>query len=82
MKKFLLFSLVVLFVIGVVLSPRNVSAKTEPRFELPANAVKVADGLYYLGQKTDPTSHREVDGYAVVDFQRAVITCWRFIIAV
>src|SRR5688572_1906598 len=42
------------------------AAKPAPKdtFKLPAGAKLQADGSYYLGKKTDPTTGKEVEGVA------------------
>lgn len=50
----------------VVIGVGTVQAKPEAKheFKLPAGAKLMADGSYYLGKKTDPTTGKEVEGIA------------------
>lgn len=51
-------------ILAAVSAGTAAEAKPNKEFKLPKGAVKLADGSYYLGKKTDPTTGKEVDGIA------------------
>lgn len=70
-KKFLtvLVAVAVLIAVGgwLVSQPQTVLAKSQKaKFQLPANAVQVADNIYSLGEDFDRQSGKRVEGYAII----------------
>lgn len=70
-KKFLviLVAAAVLIAVGswLVNQPQTVLAKGQKaKFQLPANAVQVADNVYSLGVAFDKKSGQQVEGYAII----------------
>lgn len=51
-------------ILAAVTAGAAAEAKPNKEFKLPKGAIPLADGSYYLGKKTDPTTGKEVDGIA------------------
>lgn len=59
--------LLIVFAAAIILAAAGagaVEAKPDKAFKLPQGAMQLADGGYYLGKKTDPTTGKTVEGIA------------------
>ncbi|MBU2082009.1 matrixin family metalloprotease [Patescibacteria group bacterium] len=70
-KKLLIILIVSMFIAAGVAwltnQPQTVLAKSQKaKFQLPANAVQVADNVYSLGTAFDKKSGKQVEGYAFI----------------
>jgi len=70
-KKLLIILIVLVFIAASVAwlthESQTVLAKDqEAKFQLPANAVQVADNVYSLGTAFDKKSGKQVEGYAII----------------
>jgi len=69
-KKLLIIlvaAMVLIATIGWLANQNVVLAKSQrAKFQLPANAVQINDGLYSLGKSFDRGSGKQVEGYAII----------------
>lgn len=63
-KKLVAVSGIISLVLGA--APMIASSKDRPTWQLPADAVKVDDNVYYLGAKPDPRTGKMVEGLVYI----------------